>query len=173
MQFYSGFCLRDEEFLFESFLDSCEYVISGFSYGAIKAFRDAKVSLEMGRRVDTLQLISPAFFQTKPSRFKRLQTISFSRDARAYKKQFIDGCFHPHAHKEIGLIDGTKEELQELLNYEWSLQELQKLVESGVKIEVYLGARDAIVDVENAREFFLQVATVTYIKDANHFLQTN
>ena len=38
---------------------------------------------------------------------------------------------------------------------------------------VYLGGEDKIIDVEAAREFFLHVATVTYIKNANHFLQIN
>jgi hypothetical protein len=46
-------------------------------------------------------------------------------------------------------------------------------VQRGINIEVYLGGEDKIIDVTGAREFFLEVATVTYIKDANHFLLTN
>jgi hypothetical protein len=63
------------------------------------------------------------------------------------------------------------EELDELLNYEWDIYELNRLAQKGVKIEVYLGSEDKIIDVESARELFLQVSTVTYIKNANHFLQ--
>jgi hypothetical protein len=65
------------------------------------------------------------------------------------------------------------EDLQDLLYYEWNLQDLSYLAKKGVKIEVYLGGEDKIIDAESAKEFFLQVATVTYIKEANHFLSTN
>jgi len=57
------------------------------------------------------------------------------------------------------------------LYYEWDIEILEKIVSTGVKIEVYLGSKDAIIDLNSAREFFLKVATVTYIKEANHFLQ--
>ena len=87
--------------------------------------------------------------------------------------QFIDSCFSPYEKKIVEYKNSTKEELEELLNYEWNLEELQRLVDKGIKLEVYLGEKDRIIDVQGAREFFLQVATVTYIKDANHFLQTN
>ena len=40
-------------------------------------------------------------------------------------------------------------------------------------IEVYLGAEDKIVEAKEVKEFFIEVATVTYIKNANHFLQIN
>jgi hypothetical protein len=64
-------------------------------------------------------------------------------------------------------------ELEELLEYEWSLAELVALRQSGIKIEVYLGAKDSIIDAMAARDFFRDVATVTFIQNANHFLQTN
>jgi hypothetical protein len=41
----------------------------------------------------------------------------------------------------------------------------------GVRIEVYLGLDDQVIDVEGAREFFLPYATVTSIRRGNHFLQ--
>jgi len=173
MLFFNGFSLVREEYLFEEFLNKSEYCVSGFSYGAIKAFNYAKRQLESGKRVDTLQLISPVFFQTKSAKFKRLQMLAYSKNRLEYIKQFIDSCFYPYEKKIVEYKKSTKDELEELLNYEWNLEELQKLVNQGVKLEVYLGGKDSIIDVEGAREFFLEVATVTYIKDANHFLQTN
>ena len=65
------------------------------------------------------------------------------------------------------------EELEELLYHEWKKEELFQLREAGVTIEVYLGANDQIIEADIAKEFFQEVATVTYIKDGNHFLLTN
>jgi len=173
MLFFSGFSLRDEKSLFNDFINDSDYCVSGFSYGAIKAFEHTKNQLKLGKRIDTLQLLSPAFFQTKSEKFKRLQILSYSKNKDEYMKQFIGGCFYPFAKRTLLHVETHKEELSELLNYEWNMQELQEMVDKGVKLEVYLGSKDAIIDVKSAREFFLQVATVTYIKDANHFLQTN
>ncbi len=173
MLFFSGFSLIKEEYLFDEFLNSSAYCISGFSYGSLEAFRKTKEQLREGKRVDILQLISPAFFQTKSSKFKRLQMSAYSKNEREYISQFIDSCFSPYEKKIVQTSSSSAQELDELLNYEWDLEELQKLVDKGVKIEVYLGEKDKIIDVESAREFFMSVATVTYIKDANHFLQTD
>jgi hypothetical protein len=173
MHFFSGFSLVREDYLFDEYLKKSDYTVSGFSYGAIKAFNHAKKQLASLKRVDTLQLISPAFFQTKDLKFKRMQILSYSKDERAYMSRFMNLCFDPYEKKIVEHKKTTKEELEELLNYEWDLQELQKLVNKGIKIEVYLGEKDKIIDIEAAREFFLQIATVTYIKEANHFLQIN
>ena len=171
MLFFSGFSLQNEEYLFDEFINDSAYCVAGFSYGAIKALNYVKEQLEAGKRVDTLQLISPAFFQTRAAKFKRLQMLAYSKNDTAYLKQFIDSCFNPYEKKIIEHKKTTAQELDELLNYEWDLEKLQKLVDKGVKLEVYLGEKDSIIDVEGAREFFLQVATVTYVKEANHFLQ--
>ena len=80
MKFYSGFCLKNEEYLFSEFIKKSEYTICGFSYGAIKALRATKGALDEGKRVDTLQLLSPAFFQTKNEKFKRLQLMSYKKN---------------------------------------------------------------------------------------------
>ena len=173
MKFFSGFSLTNEEYLFENFIKRSDYTVCGFSYGAIKAFDFVKRELKDGRRVDALQLFSPAFFQTRDDKFKRLQMLAHSKKRLEYMRQFIDFCFHPYNQKIVEFKKSTQEELFELLNYEWILEELQELVDKGVKLEVYLGGEDKIIDVAGAREFFLKVATVTYIKKANHFLQTN
>ena len=58
MIFYSGFSLKDDEQFFSDYLLDQEYVVAGFSYGAIQAFEFA---LKTDKRIDTLQLFSPAF----------------------------------------------------------------------------------------------------------------
>lgn len=88
-------------------------------------------------------------------------------------KQFVASCFAPYNQKILEHKETAAQNLQELLEYEWDVETFQELEKSGLIIEVYLGGRDAIIDVAGAREFFLHVATVTYIKEANHFLQTN
>jgi len=65
---------------------------------------------------------------------------------------------------------GTFEELDELLNYEWSEEKLQKVIDMGTKIEVYLGSVDKIIDSQKAKEFFTKFATVYYIKEKGHLL---
>ena len=173
MKFYSGFSLSNESYLFKEYINNSDYSICGFSYGAIKAFEEVKNELKSGNRVDTLQLFSPAFFQTKDVKFKRLQLIAYRKNEDVYLRQFINSCFFPYDKKIVESSTTVIDELEGLLNYEWDIKELEKLTQNGVRIEVYLGNEDAIVDTQQAKEFFLQVATVTYIKNANHFLQTN
>ena len=173
MKFCSGFSLKNEEYLFSDFIKSSEYTICGFSYGAIRALRATKQALDEGKRVDTLQLFSPAFFQTKDEKFKRLQLISYKKNEEIYLKQFISSCFEPFEKKIVEHTNSTIDELRELLECEWNLDDFKELINRGIAIEVYLGGQDKIIDVNAAKELFLEVATVTYIKDANHFLQLN
>lgn len=173
MKFYSGFSLKNESHFFDEFINKSDYIVCGFSYGAIKALEYVKKQLNDGKRVDTLQLFSPAFFQTKTKEFKRLQLMAYRRNEEVYLRQFINLCFTPYDKKDVERSVTIIDELEELLSYVWSLPDLQAVTDKGVKIEVYLGNEDKIIDVNGAREFFLQVATVTYIKNANHFLQIN
>ena len=172
MKFFSGFSLKNERHFFATFIKESDYTVGGFSYGAIKAFESVKKSLLEGKRVDTLQLFSPAFFQSKDEKFKRLQLMAYRKNEDAYLSQFINACFLPHQRRDVERDVTLIEDLEELLYYEWSLDGLKRLVKEGVVIEVYLGAEDHIVDAVAAKEFFQEVATVTYIKNANHFLLT-
>lgn len=173
MKFYSGFSLKNEENFFSDYINRSDYTVCGFSYGAIKAFEHVKEQLELKKRVDTLQLFSPAFFQTKDEKFKKLQLLGYRKNRDAYLKEFMSLCFLPYEKKVVERNENSIEELEELLNYVWDKEELKYIAKKGVKIEVYLGTDDRIIDVDGAREFFLEVATVTYIKDANHFLLIN
>jgi len=173
MRFFSGYSLQNEQSFFTPFIKESDYSVCGFSYGAIKAFEYVQKALEEGKRVDTLQLFSPAFFQSKDEKFKRLQLMAYRKNEDAYLSQFINACFLPYERREVVRSVTVIEELEELLNYNWSRDALKELCRKGVVIEVYLGGKDQIVDADVAKEFFLEVATVTYIKDGNHFLLTS
>jgi len=171
MKYYNGFSLKDEEYLFEDYITDTNYTICGFSYGAIKAFKKVQKELQLGNRVDKLILLSPAFFQTKSTKFKKLQLIGYKKHKINYLNQFLESCFLPHKKIKVKTKDTKIEELEELLNYQWIIDDLKFLEEKGVKIEVYLGGEDKIIDIVGARELFLEMGTLTYMKNANHFLQ--
>ena len=167
-KYFSGFCFFEESELFQDYIIQNDFTVSGFSFGAIKAFEEV---LNSNNRVDKLQLFSPAFFQTKDEKFKRTQVMYFKKDANAYCQTFLSNVLSPldlDISKYFKL--GSIEELQELLYYEWSEEKLQKLIEKGVKIEVYLGGNDKIIDASKAQEFFKEFATVYYIKEKGHLL---
>ena len=169
MHYFNGFSLRAEKHFFSEYLIESDYTVAGFSYGAIKAVEFASVSQE---RIDTLQLFSPAFFQSKPKRFKSIQLEAYQKNAMAYFETFITNCFAPYGVKKIDHVLGTTAQLEELLYHVWDLDMLDRLVKKGIKIEVYLGSADKIIDVESAKALFLPYATTFLIKHANHFLLT-
>lgn len=143
-RYFSGFCFENESELFSEYLIKNDFTVSGFSYGAIKAFEEVYNS---NQRVDRLQLFSPAFFQTQDKKYKRMQLMFFNKDANAYCENFLKNVVSPtntNISKYFSM--GTAQELEELLNYEWSEEKLQELVNRGTKIEVYLGSEDKIID---------------------------
>jgi len=168
MHFFHGFALQDEARCFQNILDESDYAVSGFSYGAIKAFQHV---LGTTGRVDRLQLLSPAFFQKQSMKFRRLQMMGYQKDHQLYIEKFTENCFLPYSTSEVSYGEHSAAELEELLNFEWSVEDLQTVIDRGVKIDVYLGGKDQISDVVSAYDFFKPFATVTLIKEANHFLQ--
>lgn len=166
--FYSGFCFFDESELFDEYLIKNDFTISGFSYGAIKAFEEA---LNTQNRIDRLQLFSPAFFQSFDEKFKRTQLMYFKKDANAYVETFLKNVKNP-SNKDISKYFklGTVDELEELLTYIWCEEKLQKLVDKGTIIEVYLGEKDKIINSLKVKEFFQKFSTVYYIKEKGHLL---
>ena len=172
MQFLSGFSLVNEQAFFDAYGDDSGYSVAGFSYGAIKAFEKVYSTVMSGKRVERLQLFSPAFFQTKSEKFKRMQLMGYKRGSTAYLTAFIASCFAPYEKQSLDHCETHYDELSELLYYRWNVEKFRELQEKGVSIEIYLGEKDKVIDIIAAREFFLEVGTVTYIKNANHFLQT-
>ncbi len=166
--YFSGFCLKEEKELFSEYLIENDFTISGFSYGAIKAFKKALNSQE---RVDLIQLFSPAFFQDKDKKYIRMQLMFFKKDSKSYCDSFLKNIAYP---KNIDTLkyfkQGTYEELEELLTFTWEKEKLEKLLKKGTKIEVYLGLEDKIIDANKAKEFFKEFATIYYIINAGHIL---
>ena len=168
MRFYSGFALSDDQHFFDPYLKHSDYTVAGFSYGAIKA---AQYACDAHERIDTLQLFSPAFFQTKKESFRRLQMGGYFKDSERYLDNFLTSCFAPLPKSLISLGDTDADGLEELLYFEWTRELMEAIRAKGTRIEVYLGVEDHVIDVEGAREFFIPYATVISIRRGNHFLQ--
>jgi len=168
MKFYSGFSLSNDKQLFLAYLKENEYTFAGFSYGAIQAFKEA---LNTHERIDTLQLFSPAFFQDKGEKFKRMQNMYYAKDKQAYLENFRASIFAPASvNKNVGYEEGSAQQLEELLAYVWKPDELKALQDKGVKLEVYLGSEDKIINADSAKAFFLPYADTYMINGAGHTL---
>ncbi len=166
--FFSGFCFENESELFNEYLEKGVFSFSGFSYGAQKAFEYA---LNTTSRIDTLQLLSPAFFQNKDEKYKRMQLMFFKKDLTSYCETFIKNVVGNSTKTvEQYFVQGSYEQLNDLLHYVWEKEKLERLISKGTKIEVFLGGKDEIIDSAAAYEFFKEFATVYYIKDAGHIL---
>jgi hypothetical protein len=169
MIFYSGFSLKNESYFFENWLNTSDYTVAGFSYGAIKA---AQHVVNTNSRIDTLQLFSPAFFQTQTQAFKKLQLRAFGTSPQEYREKFLTTCFSPYCSCAVELNhEHNSEDLSTLLHFVWDKVLMQKIINKGVRIEVFLGLEDKVVDAISAQDFFLPFATVTSIRTGNHFLQ--
>ncbi len=95
----------------------------------------------------------------------------FKKDEEQYIKNFLGNVKSP-IYKDIDKYfkKGNIQELKELLEFIWSKDDLKKLNSKGVKIEVFLGAKDLIIDSNEAKDFFKDFATVYYFKDKGHLL---
>ena len=168
-KYFSGFSLDNEKELFEDYLVENDLTVAGFSYGAIKAF---EYTLTTKRRVDLLQLFSPAFFEDKSEKFKRTQLMYYKKDKETYCNTFLQNVSFPSKiNMKSYYKEATVEELEELLYYKWDEKQLQKLLDKKTRIEVYLGQKDKIIDTTSAKEFFENFATVYYIKKKGHILK--
>lgn len=168
MIYFNGFCFQNEEALFEPYLIHSDFTVAGFSYGAIKA---VEYALTCKSRIDTLQLFSPAFFEDKDAKFKKLQTLSFAKNSDTYTQNFMQNCAYPSTlDLQPFLQEGSIEELNELLNYTWDESSLRTLKERGITIEVYVGECDTIINPISVKDFFVDFATVYYLKRVGHCL---
>jgi hypothetical protein len=167
--FYSGFCLKNEEELFSSFLEKSDFTFAGFSYGCIKLVEDL---LEYNYRVDKIQLFCPAFFNDRDEKFKKSQLKIFQKNRDIYIKNFLKNCASP---SNISLdkyfsLDYTVSDLEKLLYYHWCDDKLKKLQNRGIEIEIYLGNEDKIISSNIVLEFFKEFGNVYVIKDVGHIL---
>ncbi len=165
--YFSGFSLEGEKELFKDYIIQNQFIISGFSYGAIKAF---EYVLKENKRVDKLQLFSPAFFNDKDKKYKRMQLMFFKKDSVTYCDNFLNNCGFSKEVSSKYFSMGTYEQLDKLLNYQWDENKVQKIVDRNIKLEVYLGADDKIINSQKALEFFKQFGEVYFIKEKGHIL---
>jgi hypothetical protein len=165
--YFSGFCLSNEKSLFSEYLIENDFTVSGFSFGAQKA---VEYIFNTKNRIDTLQLFSPSYFNNQDKRYKRMQVMYFKKASQAYCDNFINNCGIIQKDKDRYFQLGTIEELEDLLNYDWSEEKLQSIVDKGVDIEVYLGVEDKIINSKQAKEFFRKFGEVYYIKGKGHIL---
>lgn len=169
MKFFSGFCFQNEEELFAPFIQlEGKYTLNGFSYGAILAFKEALKSIQNHKRVQILNLFSPAFFQNQKPSFLKAQILGFKKDPQKYIKNFLTLCGKPPPHY---FKEGKLEELEELLFFKWKEEEVLFLQEKGVQINIFLGGKDLILSPKRVMEFFYPYSVVYFYKDFNHCLQ--
>lgn len=164
--FYSGFCLEGEEALFHEFLPQYGEFMSGFSYGAISAVREAVLDKEIKRLI----LLSPAYYAHTNEAFREAQIAAFEADEDLYRLKLL---------KKSGLsleegvrygINGTVSQLRELLYFDWRSAGLDLLKKRDVKMEVFIGDADRVVDPYASADFFEEFATVYRLKNKNHIL---
>lgn len=169
MLYFNGFSLQGEEELFTEYLIDSELCVSGFSFGAQKAFEYA---CHHTQRVDRLILFSPAFFQTEKKSFVRTQLRYFEAGEEAYVEQFLKNISSPSKTDLSSYLNtGTKEDLERLLTYIWDENKIKELLERGTVIEVFLGENDKIINVQEALDFFTPLTTTYYLKGAGHCLR--
>ncbi len=169
MKYFNGFSLQNEEGLFSEYLIQSELCVTGFSYGAQKAFEHVYESKE---RIDRLILLSPAFFQTQKPSFIRTQLRYFEAGKETYIKQFLANITDPLSLDLSNYLKvGSKEELEALLTYTWDKQKIQAVLDRGTTIEVFLGKDDKIIDAQAAFDFFELLVTIYFIKDVGHVLR--
>ncbi len=169
MRYFNGFSLYNEEELFKEYVVESDLCVAGFSYGAQKAFEYVYNSKE---RIDRLILLSPAFFQTQKKSFTRTQLRYFEAGQEAYVKQFLANVtFSSNLDLSNYLKVGTKEELESLLTYKWDENKIQKVLDRGTTIEVFLGIEDKIIDAQVAFSFFSPLVTTYFMKDMGHILK--
>ncbi len=172
MKFFSGFALQNEAPLFAHLLGRWEhnpYVVAGFSHGAIEAVEYALASQV---RIDRVILLSPAWFLDKDRAFVRTQLIYFKKDRQKYLDTFLKNAVKP---AKIDVTpyrtDASIEALQKLLDYDWDEAALQSLSTRGIKLQIFLGAKDRVIDAPKAHDYFKRFGESWLFKAWGHFLK--
>ena len=165
--YFSGFSLKNEKDIFEQFIVNNNFTVNGFSYGAIKAF---EYVINSDKRVDKLQLFSPAYFNDKDKKYKRMQLMFFKKDPALYCDKFLNNSGFSTDMKNQYFSMGTYQDLDQLLNYEWKKENMEIITNRNIKLEVYIGEKDKIIDPQNTLEFFKNYGEVYFLKDAGHIL---
>ena len=173
MKFFSGFCLDIDKNFFSEFIEDKEFIVAGFSYGAQKA---VDYVLKTEKRIDKLQLLSPAFFNY-PKKLIDLNINAFKKDKNSYIKNFltkaglkfkIENGNWKINENNVQICECNERDLYNLFTFEW--EKIGQIKD--IKIEIFLGEYDKIIALKKAREFFINFGDVYFIKKANHFLRS-
>lgn len=171
MKYFGDFCFSDDVALFSHIINSYnlvgEYNIFGFGCGAQKA---VSYALESKKRIERLVLFSPMFLNDKSMDFKRQQILFFSKNTTLYMKLFLENIGFTKE-LESYLQSPRVEDLKAGLEYQFSLDILDRIISKGILINVFFGWRDSIVDIDSASAFFAKNAIVYLLKERNHLLR--
>lgn len=183
MRYFSGFCFKDELFLFDHLfkdfnLTLDEFDIVGFSYGAQSAIDYAR-EIYKTKRIGKIILFSPAFFQCESLAFKNMQLKLFNKNQDKYILTFLQKCglnndllsnidSYNEALRKINFLKyETEETLYKLLHYEFT--DLSFL--ENITTFVFIGEKDLIINSEKSLKFFSKHAISFLLKDYNHILK--
>ncbi len=177
MIFFSGFGFKNEMDIFCDILElyaksldstiNPPYIIAGFSYGSQKAI---DYSLSATHRINSIILLSPAFFNDKDLPFKEKQIRQFNNNKNIYMQYFLKNAGFIEEYRRFLTMRDVKD-LHNLLYYRFNSLDLLKLSKRGVKIDVYIGENDNIINVESAIDFFKDSCVVHLKRHSNHFLK--
>lgn len=173
MIFFGGFGFSDDIGLFSdileqyNLLDSSDYSICGFSFGAQKAI---KYALDSKNRINRIILLSPAFFNNKDMDFRKSQLLYFKKNKNLYMKNFLRNIGFSSDMDKF-LKEPNIDDLESLLRYDFNPDDFKKLQDKGILIMVFLGQLDRIIDSDVALEFFKDFGIVYFLKNTNHLLR--
>lgn len=174
MIFFGGFGFNNDYGLFSdileqyNLLDSREYRIYGFSFGAQKAIEYA---LHSKNRINEIILLSPAFFNNKDEDFIKSQLLYFKKNKDLYMRYFLANIGFSNDMRGF-LSEANYDDLETLLTYRFNRNILEKLQHNGISIVTFLGEFDKIIDVNIALDFFKEFGMVYFLKNTNHLLRT-
>jgi hypothetical protein len=166
---FSGFCFYDESPLFDGLIDKSYSYISSFSYGCIQAL---DYIINNNVKIDKLYMFSPSFFNNQTLAFKNNQLKIFRKSQNTYLEFFYKNCLY---NKKIDIDKYKKtdniEILEKLLFYKWEEQIINKIINKNIEIIVFFGQYDMIIDINQAKKFFINYATIIDIPNVGHLLK--
>ena len=96
----------------------------------------------------------------------------FQSNKEEYIKNFIYNVSLPNTDIDLNpyLCDADATQLQELLDYKWCSNKLEQLKAKEITIEVFIGAKDSIINPQKAFEFFNNQVPTYMINHGGHLL---
>jgi len=197
MRYFNGFSLKNEEIFFQDYIVDSDYCVAGFSYGAIKAFEYVYNSSNRVDRLILLspaffQNEKKSFIRTQLRYYKSnpdeyisqfIKNVVYPSDMADFLQNSLESATlvpnntrlkpsSPNFARNLVLEEyisrGSYSELESLLTYIWDREKIQKLIDRGVTIEVFIGGEDKIVNSQKSFEFFCELTTTYLIKDVGH-----